>query len=339
MGDPTENFVHWPTDTTADTTPIQCHSHNDYWRQVPFYSAVAVGCRSVEADIWLVDDELYVGHRRLSLTDGRTLRNLYLEPLVTLLEAQNGHPKLRPNEDYPIDPGETSPVHGVFDSDPTMSLVLLLDFKSSGPATWWRLQSQLAPLREKNYLTYFNGTRVVEGPITIVVSGYAPFDHLIANETYRDIFYDAPLEDLADLSEMWPNPNIAQDPSRRSGEPQRARWGPIPTSVRPVENAYDRSNSIYASASFTASVGRVWGSRLTQAQLQRIRGQIRGAHEHGLKVRYWGVPSWPVGLRNHLWHILVREGADVLSIDDLHDAAHTDWRRKRTRDAEWPNNK
>ncbi len=336
MGDPTENLVHWPTDATADTTPIQCHSHNDYWRQVPFYSAVAVGCRSVEADIWLVDDELYVGHRRMSLTDGRTLRNLYLDPLISLLEAQNVHPKLRPDEDYPIDPGEILPVNGVFDSDPTMSLVLLLDFKSTGPATWWRLQSQLAPLREKNYLTYFNGTGVVEGPITIVVSGHAPFDHLTANETYRDIFYDAPLEDLADQSEMWPNPNIAQDPSRRSGEPQHAPRQPISTRVKPVDNAYDRSNSFYASASFTASVGRVWGSRLTQAQLQRIRGQVRGAHKHGLKVRYWGVPSWPVGLRNHLWHILVREGADVLSIDDLHGAAYSDWRRARRRDAEWP---
>jgi hypothetical protein len=37
------------------------HSHNDYWRDVPFYSALSVGAFSVEADVWLLNDTLYVG--------------------------------------------------------------------------------------------------------------------------------------------------------------------------------------------------------------------------------------------------------------------------------------
>jgi hypothetical protein len=51
-----------------------------------------------------------------------------------------------------------------------------------------------------------------------------------------------------------------------------------------------------------------------------------------LKVRYWGVLQWPIGLRNHIWHILMREDVDVLSVDDLCAATQTDWRRRRTWD-------
>ena len=29
--------------------------------------------------------------------------------------------------------------------------------------------------------------------------------------------------------------------------------------------------------------------------------------------------------RNHVWHVLVKEGADVLSVDDLAAAAMQDW--------------
>jgi len=33
---------------------------------------------------------------------------------------------------------------------------------------------------------------------------------------------------------------------------------------------YNKSNSYYASVSFTGSIGRIWGSRLSQDQLQLI---------------------------------------------------------------------
>lgn len=38
------------------------HSHNDYWRDVPLFSALSHGVTSVEADVWLnpKDGRLYV---------------------------------------------------------------------------------------------------------------------------------------------------------------------------------------------------------------------------------------------------------------------------------------
>lgn len=348
-GQPSESFVHWPTDATRGIHPVNCHSHNDYWRSVPLYAAIKAGCTGAEADAWLVDDEIHVGHRRYALTANRTLQNLYINPLLDLLSKQNPAIEFRPNEDYPLPPpSETDPVlNGVFDTDPSQTFVLLIDFKSSGPALWWQLFSQLTPLREKGYLTHFNGSAVVERPITVVGTGNAPFDFLTANETYRDVFFDAPLQDMADLSATWPNPNRAQDPTRgHHPNPESSFQSSFPDPLSPISrrddrgqgrsgtaglspDAYNPSNSYYASTSFTRSVGRVWGSRLTQAQLQLVRAQIRGAHQRGLKVRYWALPSWPMGLRNHVWHILMREGVDILNVDDLRGATTRDWRRRK----------
>ncbi|KAK5073334.1 Altered inheritance of mitochondria protein 6 [Exophiala xenobiotica] len=353
-GYPSEGFAHWPTDATGDIQPIHCNSHNDYWRSVPLYAAIHAGCTGAEADVWLSDNELFVGHRRHALTAQRTLRNLYLNPLMELLEKQNPTIEYYPDDDYPLPVHQDVPLHGVFDADPTQTFVLLIDFKTSGPMLWWQLNQQLAPFREKGYLTYYNGTGVVERPITVVGTGNAPFDFLTVNEAYRDVFFDAPLEDVADLSSRWPNPNRAQDAARvqlseefeaqtlsenleiRSGQikpvslSQRANRGQGRSGTFGVSpDSFNSTNSYYASASFKNSIGRIWGSRLTQDQLQLIRGHVRGAHQRGLKVRYWSVPTWPIGLRNHIWHILWREGVDMLNVDDLRQASQRDWRRRR----------
>ncbi|KAL8687487.1 MAG: hypothetical protein Q9218_006356 [Villophora microphyllina] len=338
---PTEGLAHWPTDAVRDVKPIACHSHNDYWRPVPLYSAIQAGCTSVEADVWLFDNELYVGHTTSSLTAGRTLRSLYIQPLLELLTFKNETNSLH---------GRPTSVPGVFDTDPSQTLVLLIDFKTSGVALWPELVVQLLPLRERGYLTYFDGTTVVERLITIVASGDAPFDLILANQSYRDIFYDAPLDRLSDLSQKWPNPNRVPEEDkaarnalsfsspvaglRPAGNPTQedgstAGSANTAMSTAPFKDGFTSQNSYFGSTSFHRNVGPVWGSRLSQRQLQILRAQIRGAHERGLKVRYWDLPYWPVGFRNHIWHILIREGADVLSVDDLPGATRTDWRRRR----------
>jgi hypothetical protein len=307
---------------------VNCHSHNDYWRPVPLYSAIYAGCTGAEADVWLIDDELFVGHTRYALTANRTLKNLYIDPLLDLIEKQNPPVIYRTPDIYPPDKQQ---LNGVFDVEPLQTFVLLIDFKTAGDPLTWKLLDQLAPLRERGYLTYFDGSSVVERPITIVVTGNAPFQLLTANETYRDVFFDAPLEEMADRSSQWPNPNRAQDPTRGHQRSLLPREDPGQgKSDTPLDSSiYDATNSYYASTSFTSSIGRVWGSRLTQVQLQLIRGQIRGAHQRGLKVRYWSLPTWPIGLRNHVWHILMREGVDMLNVDDLRHATRRDWRKRK----------
>jgi rRNA biogenesis protein RRP5 len=43
----------------------------------------------VEADVWLFEgnEELLVGHSSTSLSEKRTLRSLYVDPLVELLDS------------------------------------------------------------------------------------------------------------------------------------------------------------------------------------------------------------------------------------------------------------
>jgi hypothetical protein len=330
----TERLSHWPTEYTRDVKPVKCHSHNDYWRLVPLYSALHAGCISVEADIWMFDEELFVGHSLWSLNHKRTLKTLYVDPLVKILDKQNPTTKFSPQQDLPL--------HGVFDTEPSQQLVLLIDFKNDGSATWPRLTSQLAPLRDRGYLTYFNGTDVVPGPIIVVGTGNAPFDLLTANSTYREVFFDAPLDELEES-----DPPVAAESSARDSLPtdgnildlrdeRDGKRNPrdliVPNSGHNATNGipdttgtYSLQNSYYASVSFPKSVGSLWDFRFSAEQLDIVRTQIRNAHDRSLKVRYWNLPPWPRLLRNHVWTVLVREGVDLLNADDLKGATMEDW--------------
>lgn len=303
----------WSEDLTADVQPLMCHSHNDYWRREPLYRAIRVGCTGVEADVWHFDDELYVSHTISGIRQNRTLKSLYLDPLKDILNRQNQVPDFL----GPID----RTLNGVFATKPMQSLVLLIDFKNDPEPIWRRLESHLTYFRDKKYLTHFNGTSVVQGPLTIVVSGNAPFSHIVQSSTYRDVFYDAPLDAMASLpargGPQLPLPHSVTDAND-------------PTIIDSPHNAqntaiYSPANSYYASVSFVRSIGYPWHSALSQAQLDLLRRQIRGAHASGLKVRYWGIPAWPVGVRNYIWRVLIREGVDYLSVDDIDAVTRDNW--------------
>ncbi|EXJ84405.1 hypothetical protein A1O3_05072 [Capronia epimyces CBS 606.96] len=322
-----EHLGHWPTDFSADVQPVACHSHNDYWRKEPLFSALHAGCTGVEADVWLYDEDLYVGHSTSALTPERTLRSLYIDPLMKILDQQNPLTSFQPSFDIPR--------HGVFDTNPAQTLILLIDFKNEGHAIWPYVSEQIDPLREKGYLTYFNGSDVIDGPVTVVVTGNAPFHAVVANPHYRDMFFDAPLALMEKLSDMTPpgeHPTPQGTPvegvrlmrSKRTSEDKDQGQGlsgaaPLNPSI------YSRANSYYASVSFKSAIGPPWHGRLSSEQIEKLRKQIAGAHSRGLKVRYWGVPSWPKGMRNHLWRTLVQEGVDFLNVDDLDSVTRGTW--------------
>lgn len=320
--------------------PIQCHSHNDYWRPIPLKSALRAGCTGVEADVWLFkersEEDLYVGHSRASLTQQRTFRSLYIDPLVEILERQNPNTTLHPVLD--------TPRNGVFDTDGSQTLVLLVDFKTDGQELWSYVSEQLEPLRKRQYLTHFNGTDVVEGPVTVVVTGNAPFNKVVENHRYRDMFFDAPLELLGRLAppdedvSTWNTYNDTEEATYLThytelttslrtpvGEVKTSNQGQGHSGAAPKNPAiYTPANSYYASVSFVRAVG-IPLPYLSRDQKNRIRQQIRGAHKQGLKVRYWDTPGWPRGLRNYIWRVLVEEGVDYLNVDDLRGATRGNW--------------
>lgn len=69
--------------------PVLIHSHNDYAQRVPFYQAYAQQVSSIEADVFLHDGQLLVGHDVEDLRADMTFEALYVEPIVTLF-ARNG---------------------------------------------------------------------------------------------------------------------------------------------------------------------------------------------------------------------------------------------------------
>ena len=339
----------WPTDFSRDIIPLPCHSHNDYWRRVPLFSAIEAGCIGVEADIWLFDDELFVGHSIASLTRNRTLDSLYIGPLLEVLSRQNPQSTIRPDD--------SPQPHGVFDTNPEQTIILLIDFKTPGTALWPHVQSALQPLRAKSYLTRGNGTQIIRGPITVVGTGNTPFDLVQSEESnpHHDIFFDAPLgemyegDDRGNLSATMTLPKIPSDDTVQGDTPSKVDNNLANTKRLPLEDArkrrsdaisqeksrndpddadpYSTSNSYYASVSFADTIGQLEGGEFSDHQLDLLRGQIRGAHKRGLKARYWELPFWPISLRNYVWDVLVKEGVDLLNVDDLKGATRRDWKR------------
>jgi hypothetical protein len=272
-----QSFIH-------NTVPVPVHSHNDYLRRIPLFEALGSGCTSVEADVHLRNSDLLVGHTSSHLNSGTTLRSLYLEPLQRMFEMQNAHVT-----------GSTW--RGIFDRAPQQTLVLLIDHKTAGAETFAELDVQLQPLRDLDYLTYWNGTCRVIRHLTVVASGNAPFESVAAlNATHRDIFWDAKLDQLV------------------SGDDNFDTETPI--------YVYNRSNSYFASTEFKlARLSPLYNESLPLPSTLREKDiastQITQAKARGLIARYWDTPASPPNLRDIVWRVLVEAKVGIMNLDDM----------------------
>ncbi|KAK1676236.1 hypothetical protein BDP55DRAFT_714949 [Colletotrichum godetiae] len=322
-GQPVDGLSRWLEDFSRSVIPIMCHSHNDYWRPYPLYSALAAGCTGVEADIWLSDDgsDLLIGHDEHELSPTNTLRSMYLDPLLNILNTMN------PPEQWSNFSRVDRP-QGIFRSQPNITVVLLLDIKSDPYKTWPVVMEQLGPLREKLFLTRFEvvntepGFRLRQdmwpGPVTIVGTGNLMDDRMInqwpTNELYQqyhDAFLDAPLEQLPDDN-----------------------WRKYEDYGYFASQSWHEQDTFYASVSFEKSIGSV-RTGFSSKQLAKLRRQISTAKWSGLKSRYWDLPSWPISHRDYVWEVLTREGVDMLNVDDLQSAARRGWTKGYVQSVIW----
>ncbi|MEJ7732729.1 MAG: phosphatidylinositol-specific phospholipase C/glycerophosphodiester phosphodiesterase family protein [Polyangiaceae bacterium] len=127
------------------------HAHNDYEHERPLLDALDHGFCSVEADVFLVDGALLVGHTESALDPTRTLQSLYLDPLRSL--AGDGALE---RDGVPVGP------HGG-------PLQLLIDVKTSAEPTWAALDPILASYSD--ILTEFADGTTTPGAVTAVISG------------------------------------------------------------------------------------------------------------------------------------------------------------------------
>jgi alkaline phosphatase len=78
-------LIHLASPLSAqDAYPV--HSHNDYRQAVPFWHAYASGAASIEVDLLLKNDTLFVTHEAEEIETARTFSRLYLDPINQLAE-------------------------------------------------------------------------------------------------------------------------------------------------------------------------------------------------------------------------------------------------------------
>ncbi|PWJ57204.1 alkaline phosphatase [Dyadobacter jejuensis] len=129
--------------TPQTYTPANAHSHNDYEQQFPFELAYKQGFGSIEADVYAVNDSLFVAHDRKDIRSDRSLISLYLKPIHDLLQQHHG--KIYKNSDQ--------------------ELQLLIDLKTDGALT--------IPILVKE-LKNFPALTAPGCPVKIVLSGSTP---------------------------------------------------------------------------------------------------------------------------------------------------------------------
>ncbi|MFG2125585.1 phosphatidylinositol-specific phospholipase C/glycerophosphodiester phosphodiesterase family protein [Streptomyces sp. NPDC048710] len=148
------------------------HAHNDYEHPRPLFDALDHRFGSVEADIFLVGDQLLIGHDSSELDPTRTLESLYLDPLAARAKAGHGS----------VYRGWRQP------------LQLLIDIKTEGSSTYAELDRHLRSYPQL-FTRYVHG-RVQPGPVTAVISGDRAARIPMEAQTERRAFYDGRLTDL-----------------------------------------------------------------------------------------------------------------------------------------------
>lgn len=290
---------------TEDVFVKPLHSHNDYWRPVPLFSALQHGVQSVECDVYSFQDTvksvktvtpstntsevteesteftkgtLYVGHDLSYLNEIWTLDSVYLDPLFALLEDAN--PQWDPEETNTYDYK-----HGVFYGDSDATLYLFIDYKNNPNTTYQSMKKSLKKFRDKDYLTYYDNDKEewVMGPLTIVITGTQPIE-LVKAEPTRFITLDGRLNetDFASYEEQ-------------------------------------KKYSIIASTSYSKIFGNddFHKRGFNSTEIDLLTNRIDLAHEAGLKTRIWEHTNFPKFIRESENKAIFNAGTDFLNIDYL----------------------
>ncbi len=178
-------FISEPAEKAPVPLP-RAHSHNDYEHRRPLLDALEHGFCSVEADIHLVDGELFVAHDRDKVEPTRTLESLYLAPLRRRVRKNGGRV-------YRNGPGFT----------------LLIDVKSDAQPTYATLGKVLK--KYAGILTVFSPGRIQTQAVTVIISGNRARETMAAQAVrycamdgrLSDMDSDAPVHLIPLISDSW----------------------------------------------------------------------------------------------------------------------------------------
>jgi hypothetical protein len=155
----------------AQIKPLpNAHAHNDYLHEKPLLDALSYGFTSIEADIHLINGELYVVHDKPNTVQNiPTLKKAYLEPLSQHITLNKGY----------IYPGYSP------------AIILMIDIKTEAEPTYDVLKQQLAP-----YANLLHSKKNPDGRVKVVLSGNRPVI-AVKNDSSPLVSIDGRPEDLA----------------------------------------------------------------------------------------------------------------------------------------------
>lgn len=143
-----------------------------------FY-ALDNGFVSVEADIHLINEELYVSHDTPAKLDPKlTLETLYLEPLKAHIQKNNG--AVYPN------------YNGVF--------YLMVDFKTAALPTYNKLKKILA--NYQGMLSIVKNGVEQKGVVKVIISGNRPIEEIIKEESKLALLDGRPKDLESNISSL-----------------------------------------------------------------------------------------------------------------------------------------
>ncbi|EMI27713.1 phosphatidylinositol-specific phospholipase C/glycerophosphodiester phosphodiesterase family protein [Rhodopirellula europaea] len=165
------------SNSTVRPSHPKAHAHNDYLHERPLLDALDNGFRSIEADIFLVDGDLWVAHSTAELSADRTLKALYLDPLRRRMQSHANDS----SEPFQSVEGDGQPV------------TLLIDLKSEGESTYRALNQLLS--KYDDVFTHVDSDGVHRRGVTAIISGNRPIE-LVQSDLPRFVGVDGRLSDL-----------------------------------------------------------------------------------------------------------------------------------------------
>lgn len=159
------------TNTDRNDKEVYVWSHNDYEQPRPLETALELGFQMIEADIHLIDGDLYVIHDHPEDPDTTPiLQDLYLDPLTERINRLGGEVL----------------------SESNLLFYLVIDVKTEAESTFEMLSEVLEPYREL-FTRKENGIWI-EGPINLLISGNRPV--LDEQDPDRVAFIDGRIPDI-----------------------------------------------------------------------------------------------------------------------------------------------
>lgn len=168
------------------------HAHNDYEKPLPLTNALENKVLNVEADVYLENGVLLVAHERKEIKADRTLKALYIDPIVKLFEANKGS----------------------VSKDKSYKANLVIDIKEKGADVIKSLTALIEPHRK-----YFD-RKINPNAIQIVLSGdRTPIEQWTTHPSYLqfdgrpyETYNSATLAKVAFISDSYSKYVIRQEP-------------------------------------------------------------------------------------------------------------------------------